>query len=215
MSETGEISVFLLGDHEQVRRGVRAVLEAGTGIRVVGESGWASEGARWIPTLRPDVAVLDGRMLDGSGIEVCRRIRSADPGIAAVILTSYDDDEALFSAIMAGAAGYVLKQVRGTHLVDTVRSVAAGQSLLDPVVASHVLARVVARAAAESTVHLSEPEERVLVLVGQGFTNREIAGRLGLDEEAVEDHLSALLAKLAVQAATRAATAAGTGGVDA
>ena len=135
----GRIRVFLLDDHEIVRRGLKELLESEGDIEVVGESGLAAEAARRIPALRPDVAVLDGRLPDGSGIDVCREIRSRDPEIAALILTSYDDDEALFSAIMAGAAGYVLKQVRGNDLVETVRRVAAGQSTLDPLVTQQVL----------------------------------------------------------------------------
>src|SRR5947208_3446552 len=136
------IRVFLLDDHEIVRRGLRELLESDGDIEVVGESGLAQEATRRIPALRPDVAVLDGRLPDGSGIDVCRDIRSQHPEIAALILTSYDDDEALFSAIMAGAAGYVLKQIRGTDLLDTVRRVAAGQSMLDPAVTRQVLERL-------------------------------------------------------------------------
>src|SRR6476660_6134767 len=136
------IRVFLLDDHEVVRQGLRALLESKGDIVVVGESGLAQEAAARIPALRPDVAVLDGRLPDGSGIDVCREIRSRNPEIAALILTSYDDDEALFSAIMAGAAGYVLKQIRGNELLDTVRRVAAGQSALDPAVTQQVLERL-------------------------------------------------------------------------
>ena len=139
-SET--IRVFLLDDHEIVRRGIRELLESEGDIEVVGESGLAQEAARRIPALRPDVAILDGRLPDGSGIDVCREVRSVDPTIAALILTSYDDDDALFAAIMAGAAGYILKQVRGNDLVETVRRVAAGQSTLDPSVTARVLDRL-------------------------------------------------------------------------
>src|SRR3954465_10352440 len=128
------IRVYLLDDHEVVRRGLHDLLEAEDDIEVVGESGSAVDATHRIPALRPDVAVLDGRLPDGSGIDVCRDIRSIDPTINALILTSYDDDEALFAAIMAGAAGYVLKQIHGTDLVDAIRRVAAGQSLLDPAV---------------------------------------------------------------------------------
>src|SRR5690242_21532844 len=143
MSEsTTPIRVFLLDDHEVVRQGLRALLESGGDIEVVGESGLANEAAARIPALRPDVAVLDARLPDGSGIEVCRTVRAIDPQIKALILTSYDDDEALFAAIMAGAAGYTLKQVKGNDLVETVRRVAAGQSMLDPSVTAQVLDRV-------------------------------------------------------------------------
>ncbi len=132
--ERRPITVYLLDDHELVRRGIRDLLESSGDIEVVGESGLAQEAARRIPALRPDVAILDGRLPDGSGIEVCRTIRSVDPGIKALILTSYDDDDALFAAIMAGASGYLLKQVRGDDFVETVHRVAAGQSMLDPAV---------------------------------------------------------------------------------
>jgi two-component system response regulator DevR len=136
------IKVFLLDDHEVVRRGLKDLLESDGDIEVVGESGSAAEATRRIPALRPDVAVLDARLPDGSGIDVCREIRSREPGTSALILTSYDDDEALFAAIMAGASGYVLKQIRGNDLVDAVRRVASGQSLLDPAVTQQVLDRL-------------------------------------------------------------------------
>src|SRR3982751_3708867 len=142
MADAKKIRVYLLDDHEIVRQGIRTFLEAAGDIEVVGESGSAVDAASRIPALRPDVAVLDGRLPDGSGIEVCRTVRSQDPSINALILTSYDDDEALFSAIMAGAAGYVLKEIHGTDLVDAVRRVAAGQSLLDPAVTARVLERI-------------------------------------------------------------------------
>src|SRR3954468_1242794 len=129
MDDSPTIRVYLLDDHEVVRQGLRALLESQEDIEVVGESGSAVDAAHRIPALRPDVAVLDARLPDGSGIEVCRTVRSVDPSIRALILTSYDDDEALFAAIMAGASGYVLKQVRGSDLVDAVRQVAAGNSL--------------------------------------------------------------------------------------
>src|SRR5215207_3218913 len=141
-SPIAPIRVYLLDDHEIVRRGIRELLESEGDIEVVGESGLAHEAARHIPALRPDVAILDGRLPDGSGIDVCREIRSRDPGIAALILTSYDDDEALFAAIMAGAAGYILKQVGGNDFIGTVRRVAAGLSTLDPAVTAQVLERV-------------------------------------------------------------------------
>src|SRR5258705_8095745 len=136
------IRVFLLDDHEVVRAGLKELLQHDGDIEVVGESGSALEAARRIPALRPDVAVLDARLPDGNGIDVCREIRSVDPTIQGLILTSYEDDEALFAAIMAGAAGYVLKQIRGTDLVDTIRRVAAGQSMLDPAITARVLDRI-------------------------------------------------------------------------
>ena len=136
------VRVYLLDDHEIVRRGLRELLESDGRIDVVGESGLAEEAARRIPALRPHVAVLDGRLPDGSGIDVCRDVRSVDPSIACLILTSYDDDEALFHAIMAGASGYVLKQIRGNELIDAILRVAQGQSLLDPQVTARVLERL-------------------------------------------------------------------------
>src|SRR4249919_952100 len=170
------IKVFLLDDHEIVRRGIREMLETEGDITVIGESGLAEEAARRIPALRPDVAILDARLPDGSGIDVCREIRSRDPSIAALILTSFDDDEALFAAIMAGAAGYVLKQIRGSDLIDSVRRVAGGQSLLDPAVTARVLERV--RRGPEldpALAPLTDQERRVLSLIGEGMTNRQIA----------------------------------------
>ena len=140
--EARTIRIYLLDDHEVVRRGLRDLLESEADFEVVGESGSAREATARIPALRPDVAILDGRLPDGTGIDVCRDVRSPDPSITALILTSYDDDDALFAAIMAGAAGYVLKQVRGNDLIDMVRRVAAGQSLIDPPLMAQVLERV-------------------------------------------------------------------------
>jgi two-component system, NarL family, response regulator DevR len=200
------IRVFLLDDHEIVRRGMRELLESEGDIRVVGESGLAQEATRRIPALRPDVAVLDGRLPDGSGIDVCREIRSRNPEIAALILTSYDDDEALFSAIMAGAAGYVLKQIRGNELLDTVRRVAAGQSALDPAVTQQVLERL-RRGPEEdpALAPLTPQERRILELIGEGMTNRQIAGEMYLAEKTVKNYVSTLLAKLGLERRTQAA----------
>ena len=200
------LRVFLLDDHEVVRRGLKGLLEADGDILVVGESGLAQEAVRRIPALRPDVAVLDGRLPDGSGIEVCREVRAAHPDIAVLILTSYDDDEALFAAIMAGAAGYVLKQIRGNDLVDAVRRVAAGQSLLDPVVTARVLDRL--RKGQEqdpALAPLTDQERRILALVGEGLTNRQIAERMFLAEKTVKNYVSSLLGKLGMQRRTQAA----------
>jgi two-component system, NarL family, response regulator DevR len=203
---TGPIRVFLLDDHEVVRRGLRDLLEAAGDIEVVGESGLAAEATRRIPALRPDVAVLDGRLPDGSGIDVCREVRSRHPEIAALILTSYDDDEALFAAIMAGAAGYVLKQIRGTDLVDAVRRVAAGQSLLDPAVTRQVLDRLRQGPPTDKALApLTEQERRILELIGEGLTNRQIAERMFLAEKTVKNYVSSLLAKLGLQRRTQAA----------
>jgi two-component system response regulator DevR len=201
------IRVFLLDDHEVVRRGLAALLESSGDIEIVGESGSAPEATRRIPALRPDVAVLDARLPDGSGIDVCRDIRSADPSIKALILTSYQDDEALFSAIMAGAAGYVLKQIRGTDLVDAIRRVAAGQSLLDPAVTQQVLKRI--REGNDKTppelARLTAQERRILELIAQGMTNRQIGAEMFLAEKTVKNYVSSLLAKLGMERRTQAA----------
>jgi len=201
------VRVFLLDDHEVVRRGLRDLLEDSGGIEVVGEAGRVDEALRRIPAVRPDVAVLDAQLPDGSGIEVCREIRSSLPSVACLILTSYDDDEALFAAIMAGAAGYVLKQIRGTDLVDAVHRVAQGQSLLDPAVTAKVLTRL--REGPPATdprwEALSDRERAVLALIADGLSNREIGARLYLAEKTVKNHVSRLLAKLQMQRRTQIA----------
>jgi two-component system, NarL family, response regulator DevR len=201
------IRVFLLDDHEIVRRGLIGLMETAGDIEVVGEAGSAAEAIRRIPALRPDVAVLDARLPDGSGIDVCRDIRSAHPAIRALILTSYEDDEALFSAIMAGAAGYVLKQIKGTDLVDAVRSVAAGRSLLDPLVTQRVLERIRNGTVNEpkELASLTAQERRILALIAEGLTNRQIGEHLFLAEKTVKNYVSALLAKLGVERRTQAA----------
>ncbi len=203
------IRVFLLDDHEVVRRGLADLLQAEGDIEVVGESASAPEAARRIPALRPDVAILDARLPDGNGIDVCRDVRAVDPSIKGLILTSYEDDEALFAAIMAGAAGYVLKQIRGTDLVDAVRRVAAGQSLLDPAVTQRVLERI--RSGVEEPRELkslTEQERRILEYVAEGLTNREIAAKMFLAEKTVKNYVSSLLAKLGLERRTQAAVLA-------
>jgi DNA-binding NarL/FixJ family response regulator len=203
------IRVYLLDDHEVVRHGLRNLLESEDDIEVVGESGSAVDAGHRIPALRPHVAVLDARLPDGSGIDVCRDIRSVDPTIQALILTSYEDDEALFAAIMAGAAGYVLKQIKGTDLVDAVRRVAAGQSLLDPAVTARVLDRIRhGPDQPDELKGLTEQERRILALVAEGLTNREIAGRMFLAEKTVKNYVSSLLAKLGLERRTQAAVLA-------
>ena len=201
------IRVFLLDDHEIARRGIRE--PAGDRGRHRGRRRvrpLADEATRRIPALRPDVAILDARLPDGSGIDVCRAVRSQDPSIRALILTSYDDDEALFAAIMAGAAGYVLKQVRGNDLVDTVRRVAAGQSTLDPGVTEIVLERLRSGPPTDPGVaRLTGQERRILTLIGEGLTNRQIAQELGLAEKTVKNYVSSLLAKLGLGSRTQAA----------
>jgi DNA-binding NarL/FixJ family response regulator len=205
----GVIRVYLLDDHEVVRRGIRDLLEQEDDIEVVGEAGLAAEAVGRIPVLRPDVAILDARLPDGSGIDVCRDVRSADPSIRALILTSYEDDEALFSAIMAGAAGYVLKQIRGTDLVDTVRRVASGQSLLDPAVTQRVLDRIRhGHDQPEELRNLTDQERRILGFIAEGMTNREIAGEMYLAEKTVKNYVSSLLAKLGLERRTQAAVLA-------
>ena len=202
----GPIRVFLLDDHEIVRRGIKELLESEGDIEVVGESGLAQEAMERIPALRPSVAILDGRLPDGSGIDVCREVRSVDPSIATLILTSYDDDEALFAAILAGASGYVLKQVRGNDFVETVRRVAAGQSTLDPSVTPRVLERLRNGPRADPELDaLSAQEQRILDLIGTGLTNREIAERMNLAEKTVKNYVSSVLAKLGLRSRTQAA----------
>ena len=206
MTAPATTSVFLLDDHEVVRQGLRAMLEATGEIAVVGESGSAEEATRLIPALRPDVSVLDARLPDGSGIEVCRAVRAVDPALQALILTSYDDDEALFSAVLAGAAGYVLKEVRRSDLLNAIRSVAAGRSLLDPVLSRRVLDRVRTRSVpAPELRDLTEQELKVLGLVAQGLTNRQIGERLFLAEKTVKNYVSSLLHKLGFARRTEAA----------
>jgi two-component system response regulator DevR len=203
------IRVFLLDDHEVVRRGLCALLESDGDIVVVGESGLAREAAARIPALRPDVAILDGRLPDGSGIDVCREIRSVDPEIRALILTSYDDDEALFAAILAGASGYVLKQITGHDLLDTVRRVAAGQSLIDPALTARVLERVRnPEPEAVELASLTDREREILALIAQGLTNRQIGDRLFLAEKTIKNYVSSLLAKLGLESRTQAAVLA-------
>ncbi len=209
MTPTDPIRVFLLDDHEVVRRGLRDLLEGDGDITIVGESGSAQEATARIPALRPHVAVLDARLPDGSGIDVCRDVRSVDPAIRALILTSYDDDEALFAAILAGAAGYLLKQVGGQDLVDAVRRVAAGQSLIDPALTARVLERLRHGPAEHAELaSLTEQERKVLMLIAEGLTNRQIGERLSLAEKTIKNYVSSLLAKLGLERRTQAAVLA-------
>ncbi len=198
--------VFLLDDHEIVRRGLRELLEAEDGFAVVGEAGTAEEALTRIPATGPDVAVLDVRLPDGDGVEVCREIRSRHPEINCLIFTSFADDEALFSAILAGAARYVLKQVRGTDLVDAIRRVSQGQSLLDPSVTARVLDRLrTPHGPDDDVASLTDQERRILDLIGEGLTNRQIGERLFLAEKTVKNHVSSVLSKLGLQRRTQAA----------
>jgi len=206
MASGGRIRVFLLDDHEIVRRGVRELLEAEEDIEVVGEAGTAQSALARIPALRPDVAVLDVRLPDGNGVSVCRDIRSKMPEVACLMLTSFGDDEALFDAIMAGAAGYVLKQIRGTDLVGAVRSIASGASLLDPEAASRVMRRMRDQAAKKDPLAgLTPQERRILELIGEGLTNRQIGEQMFLAEKTVKNYVSALFAKLGMERRTQAA----------
>jgi DNA-binding NarL/FixJ family response regulator len=201
-----QIGVFLLDDHEVVRRGVRDMLEAEPDIRVVGEAGTAASALARIPALRPDVAVLDVRLPDGDGVTVCREIRSKMPEVACLMLTSFSDDDALFEAIMAGAAGYVLKQIRGTDLVGAVRTVATGQSMLDPRAASQVMERLRDQSRKQDPLaELTGQERKILELIGDGLTNRQIGERMFLAEKTVKNYVSALFAKLGMERRTQAA----------
>ena len=209
MDDSRPIRVYLLDDHEVVRQGLRALLESSGDIQVVGESGSAVDATNRIPALRPDVAVLDGRLPDGSGIEVCRAVRAVDPTIRALILTSYDDDEALFAAIMAGAAGYVLKEIRGSDLVSAVHQVAAGNSLIDPALTARVLDRV--RNPPETAPELSsltDQELKILGHIAEGLTNRQIGEQMFLAEKTVKNYVSSILAKLGLERRTQAAVLA-------
>ena len=203
------IRVFLLDDHEVVRAGLRELLRHDGDIEIVGESGSAVEATRRIPAVRPDVAILDAGLPDGSGIDVCREVRSVDPSIKGLILTAYEDDEALFATIMAGAAGYVLTRIRGTDLVDAVRRVAAGQSMLDPAVTRRVLERIHNGVEEPHELRsLTEQERRILGFIAQGLTNRDIAAKMFLAEKTVKNYVSSLLAKLGLERRTQAAVLA-------
>ena len=203
---TAPIRVFLLDDHEIVRRGIADLLSATDDIVVVGEAGTAAEALRRIPAARPDVALLDGRLPDGSGIDVCRDIRSSHPDIRCLILTSYDDDDALFAAVMAGASGYLLKEIRGSSLLDGIRQVRAGRSLLDPGVTERVMQRLRDGQKQDPRLAgLTERERDILDLIAEGLTNRQIGEQLFLAEKTVKNYVSALLAKLGMQRRTQAA----------
>jgi DNA-binding NarL/FixJ family response regulator len=200
------IRVYLLDDHELVRRGLHDLLSAEEDVQIVGESGSAVRAVTEIIELAPDVAVLDGRLPDGSGIEVCRDVRAQNPQIRALILTSYDDDQALFAAIMAGADGYVLKQIAGTDLIDGIRSIAAGRSLLDPSLVTRVMDRLRrGDPQADKLALLTDQERRILELIAEGLTNRQIGETMFLAEKTVKNYVSSVLAKLGLQRRTQAA----------
>lgn len=203
------IRVFLVDDYEIVRLGIRDLLNAEPDISVVGEAGSASAALSLIPVLTPDVAILDVRLADGDGVSVCREVRSKAPEVRCLMLTAFDDDEALFEAIMAGAAGYVLKRIRGMDLAGAVRTVAAGRSLLDHDAANWVRRRMRERAErADPLRALNHQEKTVLKLIGEGLTNRQIGERLGIAEKTVKNYVSAVYAKLGMQRRTQAAALA-------
>lgn len=200
------VRVYLVDDHEVVRRGLRELLESEPGLEVVGESGSAQQAIRRIPALRPDVAVVDMQLPDGSGVEVCRSLVERGQRTRTLILTSFNDEDAMFAAIMAGASGYFLKEVRGLDLVEAVRRVAAGQSLLDPAVTAQVLDRLRRSAPVDGGVPgLTEQEGRILGLIADGLSNREIAEALFLAEKTVKNYVTSILAKLGLERRTQAA----------
>jgi DNA-binding NarL/FixJ family response regulator len=200
------IRVFLLDDHEIVRRGLRDLLEANPGFEVVGESGLAQEAARRIPALRPDVAVFDVRLPDGSGIEACRQVRSVDPTIACLVLTSYDDEDAMAAAVLAGASGFLLKDVRGNGLVEAVERVARGENLLDTAHARRLRASWADGQERDPRLRSLTPQERrVLDHVAAGETNRQIGEAMSLAEKTVKNYVTSVLAKLGMERRTQAA----------
>ncbi len=201
----GPVRVFLLDDHEIVRRGLKDLLEVEGEFTVVGEASTAAEALARVPATRPQVAVLDVRLPDGDGVTVCRELRSRMPDLACLMLTSFSDDEALFDAIMAGASGYLLKQVGGTDLVGAVRKVAAGGSLLDPALAASVMTRLRTGDRRDPLEQLTAQERRILDLIGEGLTNRQIGERLFLAEKTVKNYVSSLLAKLGIERRVQAA----------
>ncbi|MGQ5635822.1 MULTISPECIES: response regulator [unclassified Streptomyces] len=206
------IRVFLLDDHEVVRRGVRDLLNDEPDIEVIGEAGTVEQALVRVPALRPQVAVLDVRLPDGDGVTVCRELRSRMPELTCLMLTSFDDEEALLDSIMAGASGYVLKQIQGSDLVSAVRTVAGGQSLLDASATTKLMARLRGGPQEEQQPDglqgLTEREREILALIGEGLTNRQIGQRLYLAEKTVKNHISRLLAKLGVERRIQAAVIA-------
>jgi two-component system, NarL family, response regulator DevR len=200
------IRIFLLDDHEIVRRGLRELLETVEDFEVVGESGSAVEAARRIPALRPHVAIFDARLPDGSGIDVCREVRSVDPAIAGLILTSFDDEQALATAILAGAAGYLLKDIKGNGLIEAVRRVAAGEQLIDAAKADRIRRGWTGSEGADPRLRLLSPQERrILDHVAEGLTNRQIGEAMSLAEKTVKNYITAVLGKLGMERRTQAA----------
>jgi len=205
MSDEKKIRVFLLDDHEVVRRGVADMLESSGTIEVVGEASTCAQAIDRIPTLRPDVAILDVQLPDGSGVDVCREMK-AELDLKCLMLTSFVDDEALLNAIIAGASGYVLKQIRGNDLIGAVQTVAAGGSLLDPSATARVMQRIRTEATkVDPLSELTDQERKILDLIGEGMTNRQIGEELYLAEKTVKNYVSSILAKLGLQRRTQAA----------
>ena len=198
------VRVALVDDHEVVRRGLRDLLDGEPGIEVVAEAGGVEEALARVAATSPDVVVVDVRLPDGDGVSLCRALRQLDPAPRCLVLTAFDDERALVEAIMAGASGYLLKQVRGQDLVDAVREVAAGRSLLDPVTTAHVLERMRESAKTDELAGLTERERDVLELMGEGLTNRQIAERLFLAEKTVKNYVTSVLAKLGMERRTQA-----------
>ncbi len=204
------IRVFLLDDHEMVRRGVRDMLESTPDIVVVGEAGTAAEAMSAVREAKPDIAVLDIRLPDGDGIAICREIRAEMPNVSCLMLTSYPDDDALYESIVAGASGYILKEVAGADLVSAIRTVAAGHSIIDPVTTARVMERLRTDPRSRDPLYaLTDQERRILRLIGEGLTNRQIAERLFLAEKTVKNYVSTMLGKLGMRRRTQAAMLAG------
>jgi two-component system response regulator DevR len=199
------IRVFLVDDHEVVRRGIADMINAEPDLEVVGEASTARQAVARVAATVPDVAVLDVRLPDGSGIDVCRTIRSANPEVQCLMLTAYDDDEASYSAVLAGAAGYVLKDIRGQHLVESIRRVARGESLVQKAVTRKVVTELTGNATDSPTSNLTTRERQVLELIAEGLTNRQIGDQLDLAEKTVKNYVSGLLAKLGMARRTQAA----------
>lgn len=198
--------VFVVDDQEIVRRGVIDLCTAEPDMEVVGEAGTAAQARARITATRPDVVLMDMRLPDGDGIDVCRDVRSADPDIRCIILTAYDDDEAINAAVLAGASGYVLKEVRGNRLIENMRTVAAGRSLLGTPLSHRVVERIRTDHAGDPRLEaLSTRENEVLTLIAEGLTNREIGERMALAEKTVKNYVSSLLSKLGLQRRTQAA----------
>ena len=199
------IRVFLVDDHELVRHGISALISAEPDMEVVGEASTAAQARARILATRPDVAVLDVRLPDGSGIDVCRDVRSENPDTRCLILTGYDDDEAIYAAVLAGASGYVIKDVQGSRLIDSVRKVAGGAMLLDPALNRRVIERITQTHTDSRLESLTAREREILPLIAEGLTNREIGERLSLAEKTVKNYISGLLSKLGLQRRTQAA----------